>query len=71
VSLSVAAGNWRASIVGRGLFAGTIGMLTAFVFLTAQYQKQLWVTLGLVLAYSRISELSREVVPSELVADAP
>jgi O-antigen ligase len=69
VSLSEAAGEWRASIVGRGLFAGTIGMLTAFVFLTAQYQKQLWVTLGLVLAYSRISERSPEVVPSELVPD--
>jgi hypothetical protein len=46
-------------------------MLTAFVFLTAQYQKQLWVTLGLVLAYSRIIERSAEVVSSELVADDP
>jgi hypothetical protein len=69
--LSEAAGDWRASILGRGLFAGTVGMLTAFVFLTAQYQKQLWVTLGLVLAYSRISERSPEVIPSELVAEVP
>jgi putative inorganic carbon (HCO3(-)) transporter len=71
VSLSEVAGEWRASIVGRGLFAGTVGMLTAFVFLTAQYQKQLWVTLGLVLAYSGIIERLPEVVPSELVDDDP
>jgi O-antigen ligase len=69
VSLSEAAGDWRASVVGRGLFAGTIGMLTAFAFLTAQYQKQLWVTLGLVLAYSRLIERSPESVPPVVVAE--
>jgi hypothetical protein len=31
----------------RGLIAGTIGMLTAYVFLSAQFEKPLWLVLGL------------------------
>jgi hypothetical protein len=34
-----------------------VGMLAAFVFLSAQYEKQLWITLGLVLAYNRVAAL--------------
>lgn len=33
----------------RGLLIGAIGMLVAFGFLTAQYEKQLWLVLGLLL----------------------
>jgi O-antigen ligase len=33
----------------RGLFIGAIGMLVAFAFLTAQYEKQLWIVLGFLL----------------------
>lgn len=44
--------------IGRGLVAGVIGMLAAFVFLSAQYEKQLWITLGLVLAFDRVAALS-------------
>ncbi len=34
----------------RGLVAGVIGMLTAYVFFSAQYEKQLWLLLGLLAA---------------------
>lgn len=44
-------------IMGRGLIAGVVGMLAAFVFLSAQYEKQLWITVGLVLAYDRVASL--------------
>jgi O-antigen ligase len=35
---------------GRGLIAGCFGMFVAFVFLTAQYEKQLWLAIALLLA---------------------
>ncbi len=41
-------------LIGRGLFVGCVGMLTAFTFLTAQYEKQLWLTLGLLLAFAHV-----------------
>ncbi len=44
-------------IIGRGLVAGVLGMLAAFVFLSAQYEKQLWITLGLVLAFDRVAAI--------------
>ena len=50
-------------IMGRGLMAGVLGMLAAFTFLTAEYEKQLWLTLGLVLAYNRIAS-SPPAVPN-------
>ena len=49
------AGRYRLELAGRGLFVGTIGMLSAFTFLTAQYEKQLWLTLGLLLAFARVA----------------
>jgi putative inorganic carbon (hco3(-)) transporter len=45
------------AVMGRGLVAGVLGMLASFVFLTAQYEKQLWITLGIVLAYNRVAAL--------------
>jgi putative inorganic carbon (hco3(-)) transporter len=45
---------WRLELAGRGIHVGVIGMLTAFVFLTAQYEKQLWLTLALALAFARV-----------------
>ena len=45
-------------IIGRGLVAGVLGMLAAFTFLSAQYEKQLWITLGLVLAFDRVGALT-------------
>jgi O-antigen ligase len=51
-------------LTGRGLFVGCLGMLSAFTFLTAQYEKQLWLTLGLLLAYARIARQASEVEPA-------
>ena len=50
-----ATGKQTLELVGRGLFVGTVGMLTAFFFLSAQYEKQLWLTLGLLLAFANIA----------------
>jgi O-antigen ligase len=55
------------AVMGRGLLAGALGMLASFVFLTAQYEKQLWVTLGIVLAYKRVAASAG---PREPVAPA-
>jgi putative inorganic carbon (hco3(-)) transporter len=41
-----------AELVARGILVGTLGMLAAFVFLSAQYEKQLWLLLGVVAALS-------------------
>jgi hypothetical protein len=55
-------------LTGRGLFVGCLGMLSAFTFLTAQYEKQLWLTLGLLLAYARIARQARESEPTSSIA---
>jgi O-antigen ligase len=39
----------------RGLVAGAIGMFAAYVFLSAEYEKQLWLVLGLVVALSALA----------------
>lgn len=36
--------------VARGLVAGSLGMFVAYVFLSGQYEKQLWLVLGLLAA---------------------
>lgn len=41
-----AAGDARAAVLGRGILVATIGMLGAFTFLSAQYEKNLWLLLG-------------------------
>jgi O-antigen ligase len=38
------------SAIGRGLVVGYAGMLVAFVFLTAQYEKQLWLVVAMLFA---------------------
>jgi O-antigen ligase len=55
-------------LTGRGLFVGCLGMLSAFTFLTAQYEKQLWLTLGLLLAYARIARQASESEPTSSIA---
>ena len=42
-------------ILGRGVLIGTIGMLAAYVFITAQYEKQLWLLLGICAALSTLA----------------
>jgi O-antigen ligase len=43
-------GDRDAELLGRGLVVGVVGMLTAYVFFSAQYEKQLWLLLGALLA---------------------
>ena len=37
----------KANLAARGLLAGTIGLLVAYIFLSGEYEKQLWLLLGL------------------------
>ena len=66
VRLLARQGKQTLELVGRGLFVGTIGMLTAFFFLSAQYEKQLWLTLGLLLAFANIARRPGPVEASPL-----
>jgi O-antigen ligase len=45
-----ARGDDEGELLTRALVLGAIGMFVAFAFLTAQYEKQLWIVLGLLLA---------------------
>jgi putative inorganic carbon (hco3(-)) transporter len=51
------------SALSRALFVGCFGMLVAFVFLTAQYQKQLWLVIALLLAAGGTATAERELLP--------
>ena len=42
-------------ILARGVLIGTLGMLAAFVFITAQYEKQLWLLLGVCASLSTLA----------------
>ncbi|HXY86387.1 MAG TPA: O-antigen ligase family protein [Gaiellaceae bacterium] len=65
---------WRASKVfhrasdpdmealSRGFLVGTVGLLSAYVFFSAQYEKQLWLVLGVLLALRTVAR--RETVTS-------
>jgi O-antigen ligase len=48
-------GERRLEIVARGVLIGTLGMLAAFIFITAQYEKQLWLLLGVCAALSTLA----------------
>jgi O-antigen ligase len=40
-------GDQELELLSRGLLVGTLGMLAAFFFISGQYEKQLWLLLGL------------------------
>ncbi len=42
----------------RGLVVGAVGMLTAYTFMSAQYEKQLWLILGLLAAIPTLASTS-------------
>lgn len=48
-------GELRMEILARGVLIGTLGMLAAFVFITAQYEKQLWLLLGVCASLSTLA----------------
>jgi O-antigen ligase len=60
------------SAISRALFVGCFGMLVAFFFLTAQYQKQLWLVIALLLAAGGTAAAERELpVASERLRRLP
>jgi O-antigen ligase len=63
-------GDRQTEILARGFLIGITGMLTAFVFLTAQYEKQLWLLLGVTMALQTVSRW-RESEQSDALALAP
>jgi hypothetical protein len=48
-------GDLEAEMLGRGLVVGTVGMLAAFIFLSAQYDKSLPFMLGALCALSNVA----------------
>lgn len=51
------AGDLDTEILGRGIIIGTIGMLAAFFFFSAQYEKQLPLLLGVLAALSSVAPI--------------
>ena len=49
------AGFAETALLGRGILIATIGMLAAFAFLSAQYEKNLWLLLGASAALAAIA----------------
>lgn len=62
------AGDRDAEILARGLLIGTIGMLAAFFFISAQYEKQLPLLLGVLAALSSLAATIREREPDASAA---
>jgi O-antigen ligase len=48
----------KGELLGRGLFIGAIGMVTAYVFFSAQYEKQLWLVVGGLLSLATVARAS-------------
>jgi hypothetical protein len=53
----------------RGLLAGVVGMLVSYVFLSAEFEKPLWLVLAL-LAAVPVLVRGREAGPGELATAA-
>lgn len=48
-------GDGEMEMLTRGLVVGTIGMLVAFAFISGEYEKQLWLLLGLAIGLDSIA----------------
>lgn len=61
-------GEEDVEMLGRGFLIGFLGMLVAFIFISAQYEKQLWLFIGFAAALSGIVARRREALsePREL-----
>ncbi|MDP9286439.1 MAG: O-antigen ligase family protein [Actinomycetota bacterium] len=61
------AGDSEMEMLSRGLVIGTVGMLGAFVFLSAQYEKPLPLVLGTLVALSTVAQVhqTRQLRPRE------
>jgi putative inorganic carbon (HCO3(-)) transporter len=54
----------RTTAIMRGLFVGMVGLMTAYVFLSGQYQKRLWLLLGLLVALPNVARAARAATTS-------
>jgi putative inorganic carbon (hco3(-)) transporter len=54
-------GDVRGELLARGLIGGTIGTLVAYIFLSAQYEKQLWLLFGLLAAIGTLGRRRAEI----------
>jgi O-antigen ligase len=50
-------GDTDLELLGRGLLVALVGMLAASVFLSAEYEKQLWLLLGLAIALTTLTRV--------------
>jgi O-antigen ligase len=57
VGIFARAGDTETEILARGIIIGTIGMLAAFFFLSAQYDKQLPLLLGVLVALATLARV--------------
>jgi O-antigen ligase len=53
------AGDAEGELLGRGLVIGAVGMLTAYFFFSAQFEKQLWLVLGSLIALSTLARAAQ------------
>jgi putative inorganic carbon (HCO3(-)) transporter len=65
------AGLAEMEMLARALLIGTIGMLAAYAFISAQYEKQLWLLLGLTAALGTIASRTEVALPSGRAAPSP
>ena len=59
------AGDADPELIARGLLVGLAGMLVASFFLSAEYEKQLWLLVGLCPALARMAPLAAVSRPKE------
>jgi O-antigen ligase len=53
---AASSGDTQIEAIGRGLLIALIGLLVAYTFISAQYEKQLWLLLGLGLAAANLRQ---------------
>jgi O-antigen ligase len=59
-------GNTADEAVARGFVVATVGLLVAYTFLSALYEKQLWLLLGILLATNFVAHRREGPLPSEI-----
>jgi O-antigen ligase len=65
------AGDLEMEILARGIIIGTLGMLAAFFFFSAQYEKQLPLLLGILAAFSSLGRVLPKEGPSSRDSKRP
>jgi O-antigen ligase len=69
VSRLSASADRDTEILARGFLIGITGMFAAFTFITAQYEKELWLLLGVTLALTTVAQRVAEVPDDVSVAN--